>query len=118
MVMARISKSSSKPGTERYRDERRNDPKPKMHGKQWRDLKANPVEGVQGSKFGIAVKGPVREGGETEGFGKSKRGTTGSQRKRMTPVSKGRRGERAKAKAGAGRNVKSGMKVTGRRGRA
>jgi hypothetical protein len=36
----------------------------------------------------------------------------------MTPVSKGRPGERAKAKAGAGRNVKSGMKVKGRAGRA
>jgi len=63
--MARISKSAkkpatSKPGTERYRDEQRSDPKPKMHGKQWRDLKRNPVEGVQGSTFGVAIKGPVR----------------------------------------------------------
>ncbi|HTL35751.1 MAG TPA: hypothetical protein VL326_21625 [Kofleriaceae bacterium] len=64
--MARIRKSTSKPGTERFRDEKRNDPKPKMHGKQWRDLKANPVEGVQGSKFGTAVKGPVRATREIE----------------------------------------------------
>jgi hypothetical protein len=116
--MARISKAANKPGTERYRDERRNDPKPKMHGKQWHDHAANPVEGTQGSKFGRSTKGPVRDSGETEGFGKSKRGTRGSQRKRMTPVSKGRQGERTKAKAGAGRNVKTGMKVRGRAGRA
>ena len=116
--MPRVSKSANKPGTERYRDERRNDPKPKMHGKQWHDLNPNPVEGTQGSKFGRAMKGPVRDSGETEGFGKSKRGTKGPKRKRMTPVSKGRPGERAKAKAGAGRNVKAGMKVTGRQRRA
>jgi hypothetical protein len=107
-----------KPGTERYRDERRSDSKPKMHGKQWHDHKEHPVEGTQGSKYGAATKGPVRDSGETVGFGKTNRGTTGAQRKRMTPVSKGRPGERAKAKAGAGRNVKSGMKVKGRAGRA
>jgi hypothetical protein len=117
MSMARISKAA-KPGTERYRDERRSDPKPKMHGKQWHDLKPHPIEGTQGSKFGRSTKGPVRDGGETEGFGKSKRGTTGARRKRMTPVGKGRKGERAKAKAGAGRNVKAGMKVKGRARRA
>jgi hypothetical protein len=116
--MPRVSKAANKPGTERYRDERRNDPKPKMHGKQWHDHSGHPVEGVQGSKFGRSTKGPVRDGGETEGFGKSNRGTTGSQRKRMTPVSKGRPGERAKAKAGAGRNVKAGKKVAGRARRA
>lgn len=71
--MARISKPATKPGTERFRDEKRTDPKPKMHGKQWRDLKRHPVEGVQGSTFGVAIKGPVRASGETEGFGKTKR---------------------------------------------
>ncbi|HUS27239.1 MAG TPA: hypothetical protein VMZ53_01985 [Kofleriaceae bacterium] len=116
--MPRVSKAAMKPGTERYRDERRNDPKPKMHGKQWHDHAENPVEGTQGSAYGSSVKGPVRDGGETTGLGKTKRGTKGAQRKRMTPVSKGRTGERAKAKAGAGRNVKTGMKVKGRRTRA
>ena len=112
------AKKAMKPGSERYRDEQRSDAKPKMHGKQWHDHANHPVEGTQGSRFGRSTKGPVRDSGETEGFGKSKRGTTGSQRKRMTPVGKGRKGERAKSAAGAGRNVKSGMKVTGRRGRA
>ena len=95
--MARVSKTGNKPGTERYRDERRGDSKPKMHGKQWHELKPNPVEGTQGSKFGRVTKGPVGVG-ETEGFGKSKRGTTGSKRKRMTPVSKGRKGARSAAR--------------------
>jgi len=82
-----------RPGSERYRDERRSDPKPKMHGKQWHDLRSNPVEGTQGSTFGRAVKGPI-DSGETEGLGRTKRGT---KRMRMSPVSKGRKGERANA---------------------
>jgi hypothetical protein len=115
--MARLNKAA-KPGTERFRDEKRKDSKPKMHGKQWHDHADNPVEGTQGSKYGAAVKGPVSDRGESMGFGKAKRGTKGAKRKRMTPVGKGRKGERTKARGGAGRNVKSGMKVTGRRGRA
>jgi len=97
--MPRVSKAAKKPGSERYRDERRNDAKPKMHGKQWHDHGEHPVEGTQGSSFGRSTKGPVRGGGETVGFGKSKRGTTGAKRKRMTPVSKGVKGEKRRRRA-------------------
>ena len=101
------TKAASRKGTERYRDERRNDPKPKMHGKQWHDHGAV-VEGEQGSHFGRAEK-VTRPTAETRGSGKTKAGTRGSQRKRMTPVGKGLAGE--KKRGGAGRNVVNADKI-------
>jgi hypothetical protein len=99
---------AAKPGTERYRDERRNDKKPKMHGKQWHDHASAVVEGTQGSKFGRA-EGVTRPSGETRGTGKGKAGTRGAQGKRMTPVGKGLAGE--KKRGGAGRNVVNADKI-------
>lgn len=96
---------AAKPGTERYRDERRNDSKPKMHGKQWHDHADAVVEGEQGSHLGRAEK-VTRPSPETRGTGKSK---AGAQRKRMTPVGKGLAGE--KKRGGAGRNVVNADKI-------
>jgi hypothetical protein len=102
------TKAASRKGSERYRDERRNDPKPKMHGKQWHDHGAAVVEGTQGSKFGKAER-VTRPGGETQGVGKGKAGTRGAQGKRMTPVGKGLAGERKRGDAG--RNVVNDDKI-------
>lgn len=107
--MAR-TKASSKPGTERYRDERRADPKPKMRGRQWSDFK-QPRDIDTASRVVRGANEVESPSGETQGMGKSKAATRGSQRKRMTPVGKGVAGEKSKARTrGAGRNVKAGMK--------
>jgi hypothetical protein len=95
------TKAASRPGSERYRDEKRRDNKPKMHGKQWHEHGAV-VEGEQGSHFGMAER-VTRPAGETRGVGKDRAGTQGPKRKRMTPVGKGLAGE--KKRGDAGRNV-------------
>jgi len=89
------TKAASRPGTERYRDERRNDSKPKMHGKQWHDHRGH-IEGEPGSRRGMGAAPEVEGSPEKIGMGKTKAGTRGPKRKRLTPVGKGRRGERAK----------------------
>jgi hypothetical protein len=110
--MPRTTKAANRPGTERYRDERRNDPKPKMHGKQWHDHGSG-VEGEQGSHLGSA-QGVTRPSGETVGMVKARASTRGGG-KRGTPVGKGRAGEKATARAGAARTVKAGTKAPRRR---
>jgi hypothetical protein len=86
----------AKPGTERYRDERRHDPNPKMHGVQWHDHERGPVEGMPGRLARSPSSNVVGDGPSFEGMGKGKRGTRGAKRKRMSPVSKGVKGERSR----------------------
>lgn len=91
--MPRVSKPDSKQGTERYRDEQRADPNPKMHGQQWHDHQGGPVEGLPGRLARSSAVEVVVDTGPMEGMGKSKRGSRGAKRKRLTPVGKGRAGE-------------------------
>jgi hypothetical protein len=104
------TKASNKPGTERYRDERRADPKPKMRGRQWSDFNQPRDLDTASRVVGSATDDEKTPRGKV-GLGKGKVGTRGAQRKRMTPVGKGRPGEHSKAQTrGAGRNVKAGAK--------
>jgi len=98
------TKPASRPGSERFRDEQRDDKNPKMHGKQWHEHGAV-VEGTQGSHFGMTERGVAAPGGETRGVGKGQ----ADARKRMTPVSKGLAGERKRGDAG--RNVVNADKI-------
>lgn len=100
--------AKSVPGTERYRDEQREEGGPRMHGRQWHDHDA-PHELPRESMTALDAAPDVESGGARTGMGARRTGARPSQtrqrRKRSVPPSKG-----PKTKAGAGKNVKSGQK--------
>lgn len=86
---------AQKPGTERFRDEKR-EGGPRMEGHQWEDYEE--PRDLEPEQLAGADAVPDAEGAPDQtGMGKEKRGTTGEQRKRMTPVGKGREGEATQA---------------------
>ncbi|NVB78275.1 MAG: hypothetical protein HOV81_07770 [Kofleriaceae bacterium] len=95
------NKEDPKPGSERFRDEKR-EGGPRMEGHQWEDYEeARDIEPEQ--LAGAESVPDVEAGAEQAGMGKQRggpkaaQGTTGEGRKRMTPVSKGRDGEATQA---------------------
>ena len=103
--MAPRAPARNKPGTERFRDERRKSGGPRIHGREWHDHdkpKALPPEYMAGAD---AVP-EVESSGEHMGMNRRTR------RKRMTPVGKG-----PKTKPGSAKKIsRSGMKGRGRAG--
>lgn len=89
------NKEDPKPGTERFRDEKR-EGGPRMEGHQWEDYD-EPRDLEPEQLAGADAVPDVEAGAEQAGMGKEPRGTTGEGRKRMTPVSKGREGEATQA---------------------
>ncbi len=106
--------AKNKPGTERYRDERRKDAKPKMHGRQWHDHdKPKDIEPAATAGADAVTEG---EGSQDKaGFGRRRANAKTSQgrvrRKRMTPVGKGIKPKTRKAKG-----ARKGAKGTNREG--
>jgi hypothetical protein len=93
-------------GTERYRDERRSDDLPKMHGREWHDHdEPREVESVANSEGADAVV-EAESGGDRTGTGRRQTEARAVQsqerRKRTVPPGKGvkRRGPSESAKDG------------------
>lgn len=97
--------SAAKPGTERYRDERRKSGGPRIHGREWHDHdKPKPLSPA--SMAGADAAPEVESSGEHMGMNRRTR------RKRMTPVGKG-----PKTKPGAAKKIsRTGAKGRGRAG--
>lgn len=81
------------PGTERFRDERRDDAGPKMHSREWHDHdEPRELEPLAASEGSDALP-EAESGAERTGMGRRREGATSSQggerRKRSTPPSKG-----------------------------
>jgi hypothetical protein len=106
--MASRTPASNKPGTERYRDERRKDPNPKMQGDQWHELEGRDLDSESMAGAG-AITGEPIEGSPDGGVASMSR-TRNAKRKRMTPVSKQHKA--TKPKQGA----RTGMKGRNRSG--
>lgn len=92
------NREDPKPGTERFRDEKR-EGGPRMEGHQWEDYE-EPRELEPEQLAGADSVPDVEAGPDQLGLGKTRRGTTGEQRKRTTPVSKGREGEATQSDSG------------------
>jgi hypothetical protein len=105
--------AKNKPGTERYRDERRNDARPKMHGGQWHDHSAPKdlePEIMAGADAVIDAEGSQdRTGVGRRANAKTSQGRV--RRKRMTPVGKG-----IKPKTRQAKGARRGAKGTNREG--
>jgi hypothetical protein len=104
-----------KPGTERFRDEKRTSGGPKMHGRQWHDHE-EPKDFEPEAMAGAGAVVEAESGGDRTGMGRravaARQTQSRERRKRMTPVSKG-----PKKKPGAAKTVsRSGMKGRGRAG--
>ena len=86
--------AAAKPGTERFRDERRKGGGPRMHSRGWHDHEEpRDLERVAQSAAVDAVP-EVEAGGDRAGVGRQRKtsGTQGRERrKRTTPPSKGRK---------------------------
>ena len=82
----------SVPGTERFRDERRKDGGPRIHGRQWHDHD-EPRDLERASMAGAGAVPDVADGsGERKGMNRSRKtsGTGGREkRKRSVPIGKG-----------------------------
>jgi hypothetical protein len=97
--------AKSVPGTERFRDERRNGG-PRMHEREWHDHEEpHELERVETSLAADAVI-EAESAGERTGMHRRATGTrpelTHEHRKRTVPPSKGRKQTRSASKAGKG----------------
>ena len=81
------------PGSERYRDERRDDALPRMHSREWHDHdEPRDLEPI-GESVGSEAVIEAESGGDRGGMGRRRQGASGSQgrerRKRSVPPGKG-----------------------------
>jgi hypothetical protein len=86
-------KAAAKPGTERYRDQRRTGGGPRMHGRKWHDTETRSEQESDLEKSARDATPEVEGGGDHAGMGRQRKtsGTQGREpRKRTTPPGKGR----------------------------
>lgn len=89
------NKEDPKPGSERFRDEKR-DGGPRMEGHQWEDYE-EPRDIENAELAGADAAPDVEASSEQTGMGKDQHGTTGEGRKRSKPIMKGKAGEATQA---------------------
>jgi hypothetical protein len=100
-------KAKNVPGTERYRDQRRTGGGPRMHSRKWHDH--DEPRDIEPLSESVGNEALPRAESAADRSGMGRRVDDHEKRKRMTPPSKG-----VSRKTGAGKNVKSGQKGSGR----